>query len=155
MIIEIPGREPLNIKNIVLDYNGTLADSGIIPQNVKNKLQELANIYTLYILTADTYGNVAAECEDLPISLKTFTKEDVSLCKKQVVESLIPSSCACIGNGFNDIEMFKIAGLSVGIIGPEGACAAIVPAVDILANNIDNALDLFLNTKKISATLRS
>gem|GEM_PF-5676679 len=28
MTIEIPGRKPLNIKRIVLDYNGTLATRG-------------------------------------------------------------------------------------------------------------------------------
>ena len=33
--IHIPGREPLFIENVVMDYNGTLAVDGILPESVK------------------------------------------------------------------------------------------------------------------------
>ena len=155
MIIEIPGRSALDIRNIVLDYNGTLANNGTINENVKNKLLELAKYYELYVLTADTYGSAAKECADMPVALKTFPQEGAGLFKKKIVEELNPAHCACLGNGFNDVEMLTIAALSIGVVGTEGMFAALAQHADILICNIEDGLDLFLNTKKIVATLRS
>jgi len=40
------------------------------------------------------------------------------------------------------------------VIGPEGAAAKLFKYSDIVVNNILDALDLFLNNKRIIATLR-
>ncbi|MCL2857300.1 MAG: ATPase P [Oscillospiraceae bacterium] len=155
MTIKIPGREALDIRAIVFDYNGTLATDGKLSDSVKVKLRELSKSYELYVLTADTYGSAARECEGLPVVLKTFDSEGASAFKAQIVKESNPAHCACVGNGFNDMDMFKEAALSVGVLGDEGIYAGLVQRSDILVNSIEDGLDLFLNTDRIRAVLRS
>ena len=42
MILEIPGREPIEIKNVVFDYNGTIAIDGQLIEGVDKIINELA-----------------------------------------------------------------------------------------------------------------
>jgi len=155
MTIEIPGRQPLVIKHIVLDYNGTIATDGKISQKTKEKLIELSKVFSLHVLTADTNNSATAECEGLPLSLNIFPNEEAGASKRKIIQKLNPSSCACFGNGFNDAKMFEAAAISVGIIGKEGMSTSLINHADILATDIDYALDLFLNTNKLIATLRT
>lgn len=152
--IEIPGREGLNISNIVFDYNGTLAVNGKMKQSTIDLLIELKNLADVYILTADTYGTVKRECMDLGVEVMTFPKEGAAKFKKEIVERL-PGESICIGNGYNDIEMFKIAALSIGVIEKEGLSGKLLAYSDIVVNSIDDAFNLILNTERIKATLRS
>jgi len=155
MIIKVPGREALDIRTIVFDYNGTLATDGRLSISVKTKLMRLSESYTLYILTADTYGSAANECNGLPVVLKTFDNEGTMALKSQITTELNPEHCACMGNGFNDMDMFKKAALAVGVLGDEGIFAGLLYQADILVKSIDDGLDLFLNTDRICAVLRS
>ena len=61
---------------------------------------------------------------------------------------------ACFGNGFNDIEMFDAADLSIAVTDSEGACAALLPHADIVVKSALDGLDLLLKTDRIKATLR-
>lgn len=56
MRIEIPGYKTMDLKYLILDYNGTIAKDGIIPESVKERLKKLSGIYEIYVLTADTHG---------------------------------------------------------------------------------------------------
>lgn len=154
MPIEIPGREPLYINNLVFDYNGTLANDGKVPATARQMVIELAQNYNLYVLTADTYGNAAEQCADLPVVLKTFPKGEAGFFKEQIVKELNPIHCACFGNGFNDIKMFKKAALSIGVLGSEGLCPTLIQHAHIIVSTIEDGLRLFLDTKKIIADLR-
>lgn len=58
IFVEIPGRDNLNIKNIVFDYNGTVAEDGIMSLDTKENLKKISEKLKVYIITADTYGNV-------------------------------------------------------------------------------------------------
>ncbi len=42
IFVEIPGRDNLNIKNIVFDYNGTVAEDGIIATQTKENLKKIS-----------------------------------------------------------------------------------------------------------------
>ena len=153
--IEIPGRDTLHIKHIVLDFNGTLATHGVISNEARQLLTELAKEVRLFVLTADTLGNAAEACKGLPVVLKTFPNDRAGLHKTRVVEELDPQYCACIGNGFNDVGMFEKAALTIGVLGAEGICAKLISHSDIIVSSIEDGLALFLDTKKIIATLRS
>lgn len=50
--------------------------------------------------------------------------------------------------------MMAIAGLSIAVIGPEGAAGEILPAADVVVTHIHHALDLILNQLRLKATLR-
>lgn len=152
--INIPGREAIDASNIVFDYNGTLAVNGRMNQNTIDVLIRLKEIADVYILTADTYGTVKSECINLGVKVKTFPKEGAAIFKREIVEKL-PGKSICIGNGYNDIEMFKAAALSIGVIGEEGFSGKLLAYSDIVVNSIDDAFNLLFNTERIKATLRS
>ena len=67
MRIEIPGYKTMDLKYLILDYNGTIAKDGIIPESVKERLKKLSGIYEIYVLTADTHGTARKICEGLPL----------------------------------------------------------------------------------------
>lgn len=155
MIIKIPGKGELDIRMIVFDYNGTLATDGKLSQNVKTKLFELSKNYKLYVLTADTYGSATRECEGLPVVLSTFNSEGAAAFKAQIVADINPKHCVCMGNGFNDMGMFKQAALTIGVLGDEGIFAGLINQSDILVKSIEDGLDLLLKNNRICAVLRS
>lgn len=154
MKINIPGYKNLNIDKIIFDYNGTLAVNGKIDCSTKNKLTELSKNYEIYILTSDTYGTVEKICENLPVKIHTFEGHKASASKKDIVLKLNPNTCACIGNGRNDMEMLEVAALSIGIIGREGAYGKIVNTSDICVTSILDAMELFIYTDRLIADLR-
>ncbi|MFV0520684.1 MAG: HAD family hydrolase [Lachnospirales bacterium] len=154
MIIEIPGREKIEIKYIVFDYNGTIAIDGKVKESIKDKISELSEFYNIYVLTADTYGNAQKECEGLPLTIKCFPSDKASSHKLEIVQELGNENCICYGNGYNDIEMFKSAILSVAVINDEGCSGKLIQCADMVVNSIDDGLDLLLKQKRIVAGLR-
>ena len=84
----------------------------------------------------------------------TFPREGAAKCKEEIVKSL-PGASACFGNGFNDIEMFDAAALSVAILEGEGLCASLLPHADVLVRSAAEGLDLLLKEGRLKATLRS
>ncbi|MCL2821787.1 MAG: HAD hydrolase family protein [Firmicutes bacterium] len=157
MQIEIFGKGIIKIENAVFDYNGTIALNGKIDPKIKTMLIKLAKIMPVYVLTADTNQSAAGCCADLPINLKILTCDVVSTQtqKANIVAGLGLKNCVCFGNGFNDIEMFKIAGLSIAVLGEEGLCTKLLAHSDILVKSINDGIDLLFNTNRIVAGLRS
>jgi soluble P-type ATPase len=54
--INIPGGRKLQLKHMVLDYNGTIAFDGDLIEGLKENLEALADKLQIHILTADTFG---------------------------------------------------------------------------------------------------
>ena len=69
MKIDIPGYKILSLDYLVLDYNGTIAADGVVPDDMKERLRALADRFRNYVVTADTHGNARSECEGLPIAV--------------------------------------------------------------------------------------
>ena len=67
--IDIPGWGNMDIENILLDLNGTIATDGKIPTEVRGKIKSLSDKVRIYILTADTQGTVDGEIRDLKAKL--------------------------------------------------------------------------------------
>ena len=105
MQIEIPGYQTLTIDHLLLDYNGTIAEDGRIRNHVRELLIQLSESLTIHVLTADTHGTAAAECQGIPLLLDTFPTSDAASCKLQKLQETGASCCACIGNGRNDLFM--------------------------------------------------
>lgn len=153
MLIHIHGRDTLDIRYIVFDFNGTIATGGYISETTRQKLIELSKYFALYICTSDTNCTAEKECLGLPIILKIFEGE-ASFKKANIVESIGANYCACFGNGFNDIGMFEHAALSIGILGSEGICTKLLMVADLIVTDICDGIDLFLNPSRIIADLR-
>lgn len=155
MKINIPGKEDLEIHNILLDYNGTIACDGTIKNSVKDKIISLNNKgFKVYVLTADTHGTVKEQCENLPITIEIFDNSNAAEYKRKIVQKLCSKNCMSIGNGFNDRKMFRESAISVAVIGDEGCSTKSLLEADIVCTSIDDALDLLLSPKRIIATLR-
>ncbi len=152
--ITIPGRGILNIQHVVFDFNGTLATDGKIHPSLKPLFSQLKEIAEIYVLSADTYGSVEEECGDLDIRVDVLSSKSGTVEKKEFVQKLGAESTVCIGNGVNDAGMFEVSALSIIIMGEEGCAVKALTKADIVVKNSEDALNLLLNPKRITATLR-
>ena len=107
MKTQIPGWGELEIKNLILDFNGTIAKDGKVLEGVKELLGKIHEAgIEIYVVTADTNGTVAAECETLPVHVKIFGSDTVARDKRCLCQELGCQNTASIGNGRNDIQVF-------------------------------------------------
>ena len=106
MIIDIPGYKKLQITTLLLDYNGTIAEDGIIRPAVKERLQKLSRELSIYVLTADTHGTARAQCEGLNLKVHTFPVGSAMDAKRAVLDEIGGEVCACMGNGRNDCLLY-------------------------------------------------
>ena len=73
--IIIPNYKTLDIKNIVLDYNGTIAKDGILKDEVKTLLPLLSKKYTLHVITADTFGSVHKQVAAFEVTVNVLSSD--------------------------------------------------------------------------------
>jgi len=152
--IEIPGVNTLKLIHLVLDFNGTLAADGKIIDGVKEALDYLSKDLHIHIITADTFGTVKCQAQDLPARIKVLTTADQAAEKAEYIRRLGCGQTAAIGNGANDRLMLKEAALGILVIGPEGCSAQTLQTADIITGQIRDALALLQHPKRIGATLR-
>lgn len=152
--IQIPGREELTLSRLILDYNGTIAEDGLIIESIIPRLEELSRDLRIYVITADTHGTARQRCEGLPVEVLTFPTTEVGAIKAREARGR-SGGVVCIGNGFNDIQMSDACDLSVCVIGREGCCGKLLAAADVVVTSIDDALDLLLKPGRLRATLRT
>lgn len=151
LTIEIPGRHRLELDYLLLDQNGTLSRKGELLPGVKERLDALRNRLSIHILSGDSFGTLEQVARELGIDARTV---ETGVAKRDFVDRLGGDRCAAIGNGYNDVEMFKGCALSIAVIGPEGASHAAI-AAQILCNSITDALDLLIDTRMLAATLKA
>ncbi len=152
--MQIPGYKELEISDIVCDYNGTIAKDGILLSETAELIAALAGRYRVHIVTADTFGSVAKQIEGLDVSLKVLTSSDHTAEKRKYVEEIGAHRCAAIGNGNNDLQMLRVAALSIAVIGDEGCSVETLMSADIVCRSGTEALSLFAIPKRLIATLR-
>ena len=156
LTLEIPGRKTLILDGILCDMNGTLTtDGGLAPEISKN-LTELSQLMKVYVMTADTFGTAAEIFAPLPIELVKMPPEvPGATAKLDFLKKLGPETHAAIGNGYNDHLMLKAAVVGICIIGNEGAHTLSLQAADLAVTSTLNALNLFLQPKRLLAGLRN
>jgi soluble P-type ATPase len=153
--ISIPGWRRLNLKYLVLDYNGTIAHNGEIISGVKKCLIELAEKLEVHVVTADTFGNASTQLSKVPCNLHLLNKLNQDQQKKAYVKSLGSEFTVCIGNGRNDCLMIKEACLGIAVILGEGAFSRVLFEADVICTGIVAALELLLFPTRLQATLRN
>jgi soluble P-type ATPase len=151
--IDIPSWGNMDIENILLDLNGTIATDGKIPTEVREKINALSDRVSIYILTADTQGTGDEEMRDLKAKLIKIPGEDSKQGKFEFIKDLEIEKTVAIGNGNNDQLILKEAGLGIAVLGDEGMSVSAMKNADIVVKNIFDALDLFLKPKRLLATL--
>lgn len=148
--LEMPNG-PTSFARLVLDYTGTLSLDGEVIPGVAERLMRLAADLRVTILTADTFGTVEKAMKDLPLEIRLIENGRE---KAEAVTAMGPADVIAIGNGRNDIPMMEVAGLSIAVVGPEGAAAGLLGPADIVTRDILDALDLIANPLRLKATLR-
>ncbi|NPA10834.1 MAG: HAD family hydrolase [Epsilonproteobacteria bacterium] len=152
MKLEIQNVGEIEIKHIVLDYNGTIAKDGAVKDSVKRYIKELQTLFDIYVITADTHGSAAKNLKDTGVKLKILTTSNHTKEKEEFVKEL--GYVFAIGNGSNDSLMLKAAELGVCVIEDEGASVKSVINADIVCKTIEDAFELLIKPKRIIATLR-
>lgn len=152
--IDIPGWGNMEVENMVLDLNGTLATDGKIPSEVKKKINALAGQVKIYVLTADTQGTATEEIREMKVELIKIEGKDSKEGKFNFLKSLDLEKTIAMGNGNNDQFILKEAGIGIAILGDEGISVIALKQADIMVKNISDALDLLLKQKRLMATLR-
>lgn len=152
--IDIPGWGNMEVENVVLDLNGTLATDGKIPSEVKKKINALAGQVKIYVLTADTQGTATEEIREMKVELIKIEGKDSKEGKFNFLKSLDLEKTIAMGNGNNDQFILKEAGIGIAILGDEGISVIALKQADIMVKNISDALDLLLKQKRLMATLR-
>lgn len=152
--INIPNYRVLLISNIVLDYNGTLSKDGVLKDEVKALIPLLLKKYNIHVITADTFGSVHKQLEEFDVTIKVITSDNHTLEKETYVKKLGTSSCVAVGNGNNDVLMLKSSELGIALLGDEGCAKDTLMESDLVCKSIEDALMLFINTKRVIASLR-
>lgn len=144
----------LTIKNLVFDFNGTIARNGELISGVLDELISLAEEFKVYVITADTFGTVKESLCNTEIKLKILTESNGTNEKREFVDSLGSNYTIAIGNGMNDLGMLEESKIGICVIGAEGAAIKALLKSDIVVDNIIDAINLIKNPKAMKATLR-
>ena len=152
--IHIPGYQTLELRYLVLDYNGTLAHDGELLPGVDEALATLAEMVEIHIVTADTFGRARAQLEGVPCRLTVLPAAGQDRSKARYVRRLGAKWTASIGNGRNDRLMIRQAALGIVVVQGEGAAAETVKAADVICPTVASAFGLLRNSDRLVATLR-
>ena len=151
VILELPGRAPTELTDLVLDFTGTLSLDGTVLPGVAERLAEIAKHLRITVLTADTFGKADEALRDMPVQAWVLkTGED----KARYVARLGAERVIAIGNGRNDVAMLTIAAIGIAVIGPEGAAGDLLRVAKVVVRDVLEALDLVKNPLRLKATLR-
>jgi soluble P-type ATPase len=151
---EIPGYGRLEIKNLILDYNGTIAKDGKLLEGLKEIIVKLADVVDVYVLTADTYGSVEKEMAGLPVKVQVIKGENELLEKRDFARELGANVTMAIGNGYNDQLLFREVKISIVVMGCEACATILFNIADLVASDIYDALGLLLNPTRLRSSLR-
>lgn len=159
--IVIPGRADLTLRHLVSDLNGTLALDGALLEGVAARLAQVGGSLAVHILTAGTHGGLERAQAELAQAFGAagapaprWERVATGADKLRYVVGLGAAEVAALGNGANDEPMLRAAGLSIAVLGGEGASSDALAAAEVVTRSPLDALDLLLHPQRLVATLR-
>jgi P-type E1-E2 ATPase len=153
--IAIPSRGVLHLEHLVLDVNGTIALDGQLIPGVSERMARLNELLGIWLVSADTQGTLAALAAGLKVRVRRLQAGDEAAQKAALVAELGADQVVAIGNGANDAAMLRHAALGIAVLGGEGLALDCLNAAEVIAPNIESALDLLLRPRRLIATLRT
>ncbi len=145
---------------VFFDLNGTLAVDGEIPSNLRELIKELSKRAKVFILSADTHGNLKKIASGLGVEgLRIDRKGDESEAEAKLrllrgLKEKFGGPVFAVGNGKNDRLILKEADVGICVIGREGASVEALTAADVVVCSPEDAVMLLLREKRLLATLR-
>jgi len=151
----VPNQVDFKIEHLVLDFNGTIAEDGTLIPGVGDLIHALSSRVTVHVVTADTHGTARMQLAPLPCTVKIIADAYQDRTKLDYVTELGRHQTVAIGNGANDCLMLQHAAFSICVIQAEGAATGALQAATMVCTNIRQALELLLNPRRVTATLRN
>ncbi|OQY52876.1 MAG: ATPase P [Desulfobacteraceae bacterium 4572_89] len=153
--MNIPGFGKINIKHVVLDYNGTIALDGKLIKGVKEGIKKYSRQVKFHVITADTFGFVEKELQNIDAVLTIIPKENQAQRKRDYIRNLGADQTLCAGNGSNDRMMLKEAGIGIAVSGKEGLATSSLGAADLLVTDVLDIFGFFQTPERLIACLRT
>jgi soluble P-type ATPase len=154
--LSIPGfNTNIQLRNLVLDFNGTLAIDGKLIPGVKKHLIALSKKISIHVVTGNTFGTAVQELKGIPCKIVLLTSKNQNTEKHEYLLSHDPLSVISIGNGRNDFLLLKTSAIGIIVIQKEGASVRTLAGADIICTNILDALDLINHPLRLKASLRN
>lgn len=152
--VTIPGRDPLTLEYAIFDLNGTLAIDGVLTEGVATRLSRLGQQLQCVIASADTHGTLASVAKGLGVEARRVERGAEKAALLRSLRDPHGGGVVAVGNGTNDIEMFREADLAIAILDTEGAVTTALVTADVVCRSGEDAIDLLLNPNRLVATLR-
>ena len=152
--LDIPGFGPVRLEHLVSDFTGTLSVDGKLLPGVRERLNRVAALVRVHILTADTFGKARGELEGVRCEVHILAGENLDVQKEKYVKHLGAKGVVAFGNGKNDRRMLKAAKIGVAVSEGEGCAVDAIIAADVHVMKALDGLDLLLKPKRLKATLR-
>ncbi|NDY71894.1 ATPase P [Desulfobacter hydrogenophilus] len=153
--VDIPGTGPVNIQNVMFDYNGTIAADGCLIDGVGAAMNRLTHRLDFHVVTADTFGSVQAQLEGVNAEIVLISNQDQDQKKLDVLNHIGADTTMAVGNGVNDALMLKHAVLGVAVLGEEGMSLPALMSSDVMIRHVLDVFAFFENPKRLIATLRN
>ena len=153
IILQRPGRTPLEIEFILLNFEGTLATDRRIHPKAKDKLNLLSKRTNIYILTKGEQEAIREILKKVKALVVYFKEGEVSQGKLDLLRQLGVAKTVAIGNGVDDVPMIEEAGLGICIIGVQGTSGEAIKKADVVFTDILDALDFLLKPLRHKAAL--
>lgn len=141
----------MELEQLVVDLNGTLTNRGQLVEGVADRVAQISRTLSVSVLSSDTFGTLV---DVAPRLGAVTTVIETGADKERIVRDLDAERCVAIGNGANDAKMLAAAAIGIVVLGPEGASGRAVAAADVICGSIVEALDLLLDARALTATLR-
>ena len=152
--LNIPGRGIRKLEHLVTDVNGTLAVDGQLIEGDAQKIETLKDKLTIHMLTADTHGKQAAINRQLGLTAIRIKPGNEAEQKAEYVRQLGAESVIALGQGANDAGMLKTASLGICVFSLEGTAVETLITADIVAPDVNTALELLEKPLRLVASLR-
>ena len=150
----IPGMKHLEIKHVVLDFNGTIATDGRLINGVKEGIDEFSSRLKFHVITADTFGSVKDQLNNVEALLTVISSENQAQKKLDYLKTLGTRQTICVGNGVNDTLILKESIIGIAVLGEEGAASSALSVSDLMVKNILDVFGFFRTPERLVATLR-
>lgn len=153
LTIHRPGKKPLEIEFLLIDFEGTLASDRRVHPKAKDKINLLSKRVRIYILTTGAREGVEDVLKKVNAEIIFLKEGESSLQKIEWLDRLGGYRTVAIGNGADDVSLIEKAGLGICVMGKEGVAGEALRKADVIVITILDALDLLLKPLRQKATL--
>ena len=149
---------PMEVHNLVSDFTGTISVKGKLLPGVAGRIMRLADRgVKIYYMTADTHGTVREALHGLPLEIiKVEVGDDKP--KRIKERGFDVNHTVVMGNGRNDMAMFRWAHFGIAVMEGEGVSGGLlgicIQSEWPVVKSACNALDLLLYPPCAQATDR-